>query len=98
MRVGIIPKNSTRIPLVGGTTYSPDFAYVVKRADGKVALNLVVETKDKTELDLGGGEAQRIKYAEAFFNQLGGATQVHFKKQLSGVKMLDLIEQIVEQG
>lgn len=92
-----IPKNSIRIPLVGGATYSPDFAYVVKSADGKTALNLVVETKDKTELDLGGGEAQRIKHAEAFFNQLGGATQVHFRKQLSGVKMLDLIKQIVDQ-
>ena len=36
-----IPKSSIRIPLVGGHTYSPDFAYVVKSADGKSALNLV---------------------------------------------------------
>ena len=88
-----IPKNSIRIPLVGGYSYSPDFAYVVKMADGISALNLVVEAKDKTELGLGGDEAQRIKHAEAFFNQLGTDVKVSFKSQLQNGKIVDLIRQ-----
>lgn len=89
-----IPKSSIRIPLVGGHTYSPDFAYVVKSADGKSALNLVVETKDKTELGLGGDEAQRIKHAEAFFNRVNDKITVHFKKQLQNRSMVDIIKEV----
>ena len=92
-----IPKNSIRIPLVGGYSYSPDFAYVLKMADGKSALNLVVEAKDKTELGLGGDEAQRIKHAEAFFNQLGTDVKVSFKSQLQNGKIVDLIRQAINQ-
>ena len=41
-----IPKNSIKIPVAGGKTYSPDFAYVLKFKDGKQKLNFIVETKD----------------------------------------------------
>ena len=92
-----IPKSSISIPLVGGYTYSPDFAYVVKMADGNSALNLVVKAKDKTELGLGGDEAQRIKHAEVFFNQLNAGVKVSFKKQLKNGKIVDLINQAISQ-
>lgn len=88
-----IPKNSIRIPLVGGLTYSPDFAYVVKTDDGKCALNLVVEAKDKTALALSDEEKQRIKHAETFFNLLGGNISVSFKKQLHNRKIVELIKE-----
>lgn len=88
-----IPKSSIRIPLVGGYTYSPDFAYVVKSAGGKSTLNLVVESKDKTESGLAGDEAQRIKHAEAFFNQLDAKIAVRFKKQLQNRKIIALINE-----
>lgn len=39
-----IPKNSIKIPVAGGYTYSPDFAYVVKKAEGDY-LNFIIETK-----------------------------------------------------
>lgn len=90
-----IPKSSIRIPLVGGHTYSPDFAYVVKSADGKSTLNLVVESKDKTELGLGGDEAQRIKHAEVFFNRMNNKISVRFKKQLQNKSMVDIIKEVV---
>lgn len=90
-----IPKSSIRIPLVGGHTYSPDFAYVVKSADGKSTLNLVVESKDKAELGLGGDEAQRIKHAEAFFNRMNDKISVRFKKQLQNRSMVDIIKEVV---
>jgi len=89
-----IPKNSIRIPLVGGGTYSPDFAYVLKSADGKNALNLVVESKDKTEVGLATEEAQKIKHAEAFFNQLDKNIKISFKKQLQDKKMVELIKEV----
>lgn len=89
-----IPKNSVRIPLVGGHSYSPDFAYVVKTKDGQTCLNLVVETKDKTENDLAVNESQRIKHAEHFFAQVAGqAIKIQFRKQLSNQKMLQVIGQ-----
>ncbi len=97
-----IPKGSVRIPLVGGHSYSPDFAYVVKTKDGKTCLNLVVETKDKTENDLAVNESQRIQHAERFFAQVAAqdagqdtapAFKIQFRKQLSNQKMLQVIQQ-----
>lgn len=62
-----IPKNSVKIPIVGGYTYSPDFAYIVEYENGKKQLNLVVETKNKSEKDLSTDEENRIKSAEKLF-------------------------------
>ncbi len=87
-----IPKNSIRIPLVGGGTYSPDFAYVIKGNDGKSKLNFVIETKDKDEVDLGKREDQKIKHAQEYFNKQDGETKVIFKRQLKNDKILDLIK------
>lgn len=88
-----IPRNSIRIPLVGGGTYSPDFAYVIKSTDGKTQLNLVVESKNKTEGSLANDESQKIKHAEAFFNQIDNTVKVSFRKQLQNKKILDLIKE-----
>lgn len=88
-----IPKNSIRIPLVGGGTYSPDFAYVVRTQDGKSKLNLIVETKGKDDIDLGEREAQKIKHAERYFNGKSPKTKVVFKRQLRTDKMIDLIKE-----
>lgn len=90
-----IPKNSIRIPLVGGGTYSPDFAYVVKTADGKSKLNLIVETKGKDEIDLGAAEAKRIEHAEKYFNRDDSSTKVTFRRQLKNDKMLSIIKQAI---
>ncbi|MDD2775929.1 MAG: type III restriction-modification system endonuclease [Gallionella sp.] len=90
-----IPKNSIRIPLVGGNTYSPDFVYMVKGMDGKSELNLVVESKGKSEGDLAENEKQKIQHAEAFFAQLGGEVKVVFKRQLKNKQMIELIKEAV---
>lgn len=87
-----IPKNSIRIPLVGGGTYSPDFAYVVKNKDGKSALNLIVESKGKKEIALSDEEKQKIRHAEKFFSELAGNFDVKFRKQLTGNNMVDVIK------
>jgi type III restriction enzyme len=91
-----IPKNSIRIPVAGGGTYSPDFAYVVKHTDGNKTLNLIVETKDvKADRDLRAEESQKIKHAEALFASLNSDVKVEFKTQLKGDGMLGIIKEVL---
>ncbi|WP_370587776.1 hypothetical protein [Psychrobacter sp. JCM 18901] len=45
-----IPRNSIRIAIAEGGTYSPDFTYIVETDKGQM-LNLVVETKDTSSSD-----------------------------------------------
>ncbi|MDA8401953.1 MAG: hypothetical protein M0Z86_03455, partial [Deltaproteobacteria bacterium] len=63
-----IPKKSIRIPVAGGFTYSPDFAYILKDVQGNRTLNLIVETKNKEKRALYNDEKQKIKHAQIFFN------------------------------
>ena len=88
-----IPKNSIRIPLIGGGSYSPDFAYVLKSSTGLSQLGLVVETKGKDEISLGEIEAQKIKHAESYFGQKSLGLNVRFETQLSGVNIKDIISE-----
>jgi type III restriction enzyme len=91
-----IPKNSIRIPVAGGGTYSPDFAYVVKRTNGEKTLNLIVETKDvNAERDLRGEERQKIKHAEALFAHLDSSIDVKFKTQLRGKAMSEIMREVM---
>ena len=91
-----IPKNSIRIPVAGGGTYSPDFAYVLKDKNGVKRLNLVIETKDvKAERDLRNEEKQKIKHAEALFASLGSDVKVEFKTQLKGESMVGIIKEVL---
>jgi type III restriction enzyme len=93
-----IPRSSIRIPLVGGGTYSPDFAYVIKDIEGNTELNLVVESKNKTEGSLALDESQRIKHAEAFFNQIDKSIKVSFKKQFQSKRIVDLIKETLQSS
>ncbi len=91
-----IPKNSIRIPLVGGGSYSPDFAYLVKTNDGKSQLSLVVETKGKDKINFGNLEYRKIKHAEAYFNQSGNQSgmshSVKFETQLQNKEITKIIQ------
>ena len=87
-----IPKNSIKIPVAGGKTYSPDFAYVLKFKDGKQKLNFIVETKDVGSDDgLREEEKAKIKHAEKFFD---GQVKIEFKTQFTNNKIVDLIKEI----
>ena len=90
-----IPKNSIKIPVAGGKSYSPDFAYVIKYKNGEQKLNLIVETKnaDGSE-DLRNEENLKIKHAEEFF---GKDVSIKFKTQFGNDKMLNLIKEIVPE-
>lgn len=93
-----IPKNSIRIPVAGGGTYSPDFAYVVKEKSGTQTLNLVVETKNKEERLLDSAEKQKIKHAEVLFANLPGSIKVEFKAQFQKDKIMEIIKEALKAG
>ena len=89
-----IPKNSIKIPVAGGKSYSPDFAYVLKFNDGGQKLHFIVETKNVSNQDgLRDEEKFKIKHAEKFFE---GKVKIEFKTQFSNNKIIDLIKEIVD--
>ena len=87
-----IPKNSIRIPLVGGKSYSPDFAYLIKQGSGSQTLSMVVEAKNKNDGGLSLNEKKKIEHAESFFNVGGVMERVRFETQLKGEKISDMIQ------
>lgn len=97
---GKIPRSSIAIPTVVEENYSPDFMYVVKRADGTKELNIIVETKlVENKSTLRGTENVKIKCAEAFFKQLTlDGYKVSFHTQLSNKKMKQIIEDTLSQN
>ena len=87
-----IPKNSIKIPVAGGKSYSPDFAYVLNYEDKSKKLYFVVETKNAAEESLRNEEKQKIRHAEKFF---GDTIKIKFRKQFSNKKIEDLIREIL---
>ncbi len=88
-----IPKNSIKIPVAGGKSYTPDFAYVLNFKDGKKKLYFIVETKNvDNNKSLRKEELQKIKHAQIFFKQ---DIKIEFKTQFSSDKIVDLIKEII---
>lgn len=88
-----IPKNSIKIPVAGGYTYSPDFAYVVKTKSGEL-LNFIIETKNvEGKESLRKEEAQKIEHANIFFKKIGldKNIKVEFKTQFADDKIIEFI-------
>ncbi len=89
-----IPKNSIKIPVAGGKSYSPDFAYVLNFENGEKKLHFIVETKNVNgENSLREEEKQKIKHAEKFF---GDTIKIKFRKQFSNKKIENLIKEITK--
>jgi len=85
-----IPKNSIKIPIIGGKSYSPDFAYIIKDNKNNTKIYFIIETKDKEEKDLTYEEIIKIKLAEKFFKE---KIKILFKTQLKNTH----IEQIIKE-
>ncbi|WP_120430809.1 type III restriction-modification system endonuclease [Acinetobacter baylyi] len=90
-----IPKNSIRIPIAGGGTYSPDFAYIVEFESGKKTLNLLIETKDKASYTLSEEEQRKIKHAELLFKNIRDDVEVIFKTQFESTKVIEIIQNAI---
>lgn len=96
---GKIPRSSICIPTISGGTYSPDFMYVVKKNNGELELNIVVETKGvENKSDLRGEEKVKINCAKVFFENLSKeGYKVHFKTQINNRSMSQIIEEILKE-
>lgn len=95
---GKIPRASIAIPTITGGTYSPDFMYVVRRANGEKELNIIVETKDvENKADLRGTEKAKIECARAFFDMLtADGYTVHFREQIGNKQIARIINEVAE--
>ncbi len=90
-----IPKNSIKIPVAGGGTYSPDFAYIVKTNSGET-LNLILESKNiKDSESLRKEEDKKIKHAQALFDEIGHGTNVVFKTQFEGQRAISILQDLL---
>ncbi|HHV42889.1 MAG TPA: type III restriction-modification system endonuclease [Clostridiaceae bacterium] len=94
---GKIPRSSIAIPTITGSTYSPDFIYIVKRASGEKELNLIVETKDvENKSSLRGDEAAKMECAKVFFENLSlDGYKVYFRDQLNNKQMVQIVNEVV---
>ncbi len=80
---GKIPKRTMQIPFIDGSTYSPDFMYVIKDKEGKPTINLVVESKGvKKKHDLRGTEDHKIKAAIKLFDTVKEAGINGYENQI----------------
>jgi len=90
-----IPKNSIKIPIAGGKSYSPDFAYVIKYEGGSQTMHFIVETKDvEGESVLRNEERIKIKHAEKLF---GSQIDIKFKTQFKNDEMVSLIREVLSK-
>ena len=94
---GKIPKNSIAIPTITGQSYSPDFMYVVKKADGVKILNVIVETKGvENHSSLRQIESVKINCAREFFKQLTvDGYSVEFHEQINNKKIKQIVDEVL---
>ncbi|OOH91229.1 restriction endonuclease subunit R [Pasteurellaceae bacterium 15-036681] len=93
-----IPKNSIKIPVAGGGTYSPDFAYIIKTKQGEI-LNFVIETKNVSSSEtLRRSEQQKIRHAESLFAEISKEIKVVFKTQFEGEKVSEIIRRTLSSS
>ena len=96
---GKIPNSSIRIPTITDETYSPDFMYVVKKKDGTMQMNVVVETKDvNQETDLRPKESAKIDCAKLFFEQISKdnpSLPIKFERQINRQGMNEIIDRLI---
>lgn len=94
---GKIPRKSIAIPVIAGGTYSPDFMYVVKKANGDKELNIIVETKDVDNNEaLRGEEKIKIDCAKKFFEQLKvDGYNVSFHTQIKNIQIKNIINSVL---
>lgn len=96
---GKIPRRSISIPTIAGSSYSPDFMYVVKQANGQKELNVVLEVKDvDNDIDLRGEEKVKISCAQKFFEQMKkDGYNVRFIKQLKKDRITRMVEELLDK-
>jgi type III restriction enzyme len=81
--------------------YNPDFCYTIETEGGKKII-LIVEAKGyNTEQDIPQQEANKISFAEKFFeklNQQNNDFEIHYKKRINKTELSSIISEIINQS
>ena len=93
---GKIPKNSIRIPVANGGTYSPDFMYLIDKGNDNKEMSLIIESKNViSKQDIRGTENYKIECAKKLFNDLKKeGININFKEQLSTDTISTIVDNI----
>lgn len=96
---GKIPRRSVKVPLYFGGTTSPDFMYVLKREDGRLSLNFVIETKDvEKRSDMRENEQLKMTAAKRFFESMSSESfDVSFQPQAKRDDIAVMIKQLLAE-
>ncbi|WP_136036343.1 type III restriction-modification system endonuclease [Microbacterium sp. K35] len=96
---GKIPRRSVKVPLYFGGTTSPDFMYVLKREDGRLSLNFVIETKDvEKRSDMRENEQLKMTAAKRFFESMSSESfDVTFQPQVKRDDIAVMIKQLLAE-
>ncbi|WP_104761019.1 type III restriction-modification system endonuclease [Helicobacter cetorum] len=91
-----IPKNSIKIPLAGGFSYSPDFMYVIEDKESKKELHCIIESKGKKDKHVLSKEEERKinQYAPKFFESL---KNVSFKTQFEDTEITEILREVLNK-
>lgn len=93
-----IPKNALKIPVAGGKSYTPDFAYILKSAD-KGQIYCVIESKNQDERNLSNEELSKIARAEKFLEQSGiFEAKICFKPQFDGDTITEILQDFLKNN
>lgn len=93
-----IPKNALKIPVAGGISYTPDFAYILKCENGE-QIYCIIESKGKDSHDLSKVENLKISRAEQFLKKSGiFETKIHFKAQFEGEKITKILQEFLNKN
>lgn len=90
-----IPKNALKIPVAGGLSYTPDFAYVLKCKNGE-QIYCIIESKGKDKRDLSKVENLKISRAEQFLEKSGifGA-KIQFRAQFESEAITKILQEFL---
>ncbi len=94
-----IPRNSVKIPVADGGTYSPDFMYLIKDNLKKSEINLVIESKDvENKRSLRDEETYKIECAKKLFNKISvEGTNIKFKEQLNTETAGEIVSEVLKK-
>lgn len=93
-----IPKNALKIPVAGGISYTPDFAYVLKCENGE-QIYCIIESKGKDLRDLSKVENLKISRAEQFLEKSGifGA-KIQFRAQFESEAITKILQEFLNKN
>lgn len=93
-----IPKNALKIPVAGGISYTPDFAYVLKCENGE-QIYCIIESKGKDSRDLSKVENLKISRAEQFLEKSGifGA-KIQFRAQFESEAITKILQEFLNKN